>query len=369
MTKADYINFLKNWFPRNKAKGLLSQISFEEEFDSGFLRRHKEKFYPGCWIVSPKSFESNKFRHVVSVHTRMLDHDPHEAELNSILGEYKERFYQIARFLSNSSFQVIYAVPFSDSGRIDFSRIDSEDFSAVSWSLFVYADGSFVKKDPIQYFSRWRSGMRPRKVQDKQKWDNDVMLTSNLNRISEEKLASFVLKELFYIGLLKSVVRVSTDDPYDVDCFVLSSAGAIFPVELKEKFPVLKKYRDGTTNVHFFGIDTGRISCLERLCAPSDSNAFYVIREVDDSADRNLVAWKIMTLAGIVMASSWNPAPGGTGMYGSGTSTASLPYGEFEVLKETTFDDQNLNDISLRSVTVKRIADRYSAENSCYESI
>lgn len=368
MTKEDYINFLKNWFPRNKAKGLLSQISFEEEFESGFLRTHKEKFYPGCWIVSPKSFESNKFRHVVSVHTRMLDHEPQETEMDSILGEYKERFYRIAEFLSNSSFQVVYAVPFSDNGRIDFSRIDSEDFSAVSWSLFVYADGSFVKKDPLRYFSRWRSGMRPRKPQQNQRWDDDEGITSKLSRISEEKLASFVLKEMFYTGLLKSIVKISTDDPYDVDCFILSSAGAVFPVELKEKSPVFKTYRDGTTSTHFFGIDTGRISCMERLCSPSDSNAFYVIREVDDSEDRNLVAWKIMTLSGIVMASSWNPAPGGTGMFGSGTSTASLPYGEFEDLTEHTFNDQNLNDVSLRSKTVKKIADRYKSERSRYES-
>lgn len=369
MSKQDYINFLKTWFPINKTKGLLSQISFEEEFESGFLQDHKEKFYPGCWIISPKSYESTKFRYVISVHEKMLNHEPQEDEMNFILGRNKDNFNKIAKFLSNSSLGVMYAVPFSDDGLIDFSRINSDDFMAVRWALFIYDEGRLVKKEPLEFFSNWRSGMRPRKPQESQRWDDNVMLTSRLERVSENKLEAFVLKEMFYTGLLKSIVKVSTDDPYDVDCFILSSNGnSVFPLELKEKSAVFKTYRDDTVNTHFFGIDTGRISCLERLCSPNDSNALYVVREVDNSEERNLLGWKIMTLAGIVMASSWNPAPGGTGMFGSGTSTASLPYGEFEDLTKSTFNDENLSEISKKSTSVKKIADRYGSERKAREN-
>ena len=361
MTKKDYINFLQAWFPVNKAKGLLAQISFEEEFESGFLKKHNKKFYPGCWVISPKSYDSNQFRYVISVHERLLSEKEANEDIDSILGKDKENFYKVARFLDNASLGVIYAVPFSTNGEMDFSKINNDDFASVRWHLFFFEDGSMTRNDPEKFFSKWRSGMRPRKPQESQRWDSNQKIISRLEGISEKKLEAFVLKELFYTGYLKSIVKISTDDPYDVDSFIVSSeTDAVFPLELKEKSPVFKKYkRDGVISEHFFGIDTGRISCLERICSPTDSNAFYVIREVDDSDERNLLGWKIMTLSKIVMSSSWNPVPGGTGMFGSGTSTARLPYGEFEDLTEAAFDEESLQKVYSRSQTVKRIADQY----------
>ena len=44
MSKQDYVDYLKIWFPRNKAKGMISQILFEEEFESGFLKKHAVNF-------------------------------------------------------------------------------------------------------------------------------------------------------------------------------------------------------------------------------------------------------------------------------------------------------------------------------------
>jgi len=286
--------------------------------ESGFLKKHKQKFYPGCWIVSPKSHDSNKFRYVVSVHEQLVDHEPQETEIDSLLDHNKENFYKVAKFLSNASLGVIHAVPFSTTGQIDFSRINSDDFTAVSWTLFFYDEGRLVKKDASYFFSNWRAGMKPRKPQQKQKWNNNSQIVSKLMNVPIETLEAFVLKEMFYTGCLKSLIKISTNDPYDVDSFILSSeTDDVYPLELKEKSPVYKAYkRGGGINEHYFGIDSGRILCLERLCSPSDSNAFFVVREVDDSDERNLIGWKVMTLSGIAMASSWNAIPGGTGMFG-----------------------------------------------------
>ena len=107
---------------------------------------------------------------------------------------------------------------------------------------------------------------------------------------------------------------------------------------------------------------------MERLCSPSDSNAFYVVREVDDTENRNLKSWKVMTLAGIVSASSWNSVAGGTGMFGGGTSTASLPYSEFEDLNESTFEESNLGKISKRSQSVKDITAKYELDRTDREN-
>jgi len=60
--------------------------------------------------------------------------------------------------------------------------------------------------------------------------------------VKYNKIPSRALKELFYTGYLKSIVKISTDDPYDVDSFIVSSENdAVFPLELKEKSPVFKK--------------------------------------------------------------------------------------------------------------------------------
>lgn len=365
--KQDYINFLKNWLPRNKAKGLLAQFSFEEEFGNGFLKKHSEKFFPGCWVVSPKSFDSNKYRYAIFVDEKL--HQKSGEDVDSILGKHSEVFYKTARFLDSSSFGVIYAVPWSDGGSFDFSKINSDDFSPVNWDLHAYKKNGMTKIDPRSFFSNWRDGMRPRKPQASQNWTNDPTINSGMEKISGEKLEKAILKEIFYTGYLKSVVKVSTDDPYDVDSFIVSSeTESVFPVELKEKSPVLANYsRGGDIREHYFGIDSGRISLLERMCSPSDSNAFYVVREVDDSNGRDLLGWKFMTLAGIVMASSWNAIGGGTGMFGSTTSTVKLPYDEFSDLTEKVFKEDYLRNISSRKQNLRQIADLYSEKRRLRE--
>ena len=74
-----------------------------------------------------------------------------------------------------------------------------------------------------------------------------------------------------------------------------------------------------------------------------------------------------MTLSGIVMASSWNAIGGGTGMFGSATSTVRLPYNEFAKLSEETFSEDFLQKISSRTKNLKEIAEKYSESRKSRE--
>lgn len=357
--QSNYIDFLKRWFPVNKVKGLLAQLSLEEEFQSGFLKDHREKFYPGCWVVSPKSNDSHRMRYAISVHGSVLSETAINEDIDVLLGNQKENFYKIAKFLDSSSFGVIYAVPYTTDGTINFTELLADKFDSINWKLYAFNGRSLGILDASNFFTGWRSGMKPRKPQESQKWDDNMTIINKLSTVPAERLGTFVLKEIFYTGYLKSVVKVSTDDPYDIDGFVVSN-GTVFPIELKEKSPVFKKYkRGGEVREHYFGIDSGRISCLERICSPLDANALYIIREVDDGEDRRLLNWKYMTLSGIVMASSWNAIGGGTGMFGSTTSTAKLPYGEFSELTRESLSDENLKSISSRTQTTRTLAENY----------
>ena len=61
-----------------------------------------------------------------------------------------------------------------------------------------------------------------------------------------------------------------------------------------------------------------------RLCLATDSNALYVIREVDESENRSLVGWRYITLSEMVIGVKWNLQAGGRGMGGGATQTVMI---------------------------------------------
>lgn len=131
------------------------------------------------------------------------------------------------------------------------------------------------------------------------------------------------MRQAFFYGYLKQKLNKPFEDPYDVDAFLVSFAGRVMPIEIKEKSPTAKGD---------FGLDAGRILMMLRLCLVTDSNALYLIREVDGSPDRQLVRWRYITLADMVIGSRWNLQAGGAGMGGGNTQTVMLAgsmFGEF----------------------------------------
>ena len=52
----DIVSILEDFWPRNKAKGLLAQTILSDEIEKGaFGDNAGEKLMPGCWLISPKS--------------------------------------------------------------------------------------------------------------------------------------------------------------------------------------------------------------------------------------------------------------------------------------------------------------------------
>jgi hypothetical protein len=132
---------------------------------------------------------------------------------------------------------------------------------------------------------------------------------------SDAALTELALRQAFFYGYLKEQLHKPVDDPYDVDGFIVAYAGTVIPIEIKDK----SLTREGD-----FGIDAGRILMLLRLCLATDSNALYLIRQVDESAARALVSWRYITLADMVMGCRWNLQAGGRGMTGGATQTVMI---------------------------------------------
>ena len=168
-------------------------------------------------------------------------------------------------------------------------------------------------------------------------------------------LTPLVLNQVFYNSFIKGVFKKPVSDPYDVDAFITSYEGKIFPIEIKEKFPFESSSR------RLFGIDAGRILMLLRICLPLNCNGLYVIREVD-KVDRRFLGWKMLTLDAIVMNSNWNLQAGGTGMLGGRTQTVTFPYEIFENLTADTLSDNRLHEMSRFSEAVKRKAAEFMNE-------
>ena len=351
--KKEFIEFFEKVWSKNKAMGLAAQAHFEDELNNGKLKKHADKLFHGCWLISPKGIDSHRFRFCIFVHGKLLKNTSDEIDPRTFLEDRSRPFYAIAEYMNNAGIGVIYAIPSSDSGEFDFDAMFEKDYSSIKWDLFSYENEKLVKKNATEFFDKWEGTGRPSYRKDK--W-SDRNIKDAFGEMEKEKLESMLLNELFYTGYLKSIVKKPTNDPYDVDGFIISlSQKHILPIEMKEKFPVL------TTRERYFGIDAGRIMMLLRLCIPNDSNAIYIIRQVAENG-RNLEAWKFITLSKIIMSSSWNLQAGGRGMGGSDTQTVKIPYDEFEDITEKTFEEDNLKDISNLPKDVKDVVATYRKE-------
>lgn len=174
----------------------------------------------------------------------------------------------------------------------------------------------------------------------------------------ENVATELLLHELFFSGYLKGVLKKPVNDPYDIDLFLMSlSQKHIFPMEIKEKFP------GQNPNEFFFGIDAGRIMMLLRICIPNDSNAIYLIRQVEEGTGR-FIAWKYMLLSDIIMTAGWNLQAGGRGMGGQDTQTIKLPYDDFRVFDTKFLSEDYLKEISSLPNEVKNMAKKFEVQVS-----
>ena len=418
---ADYVRYFRHLWSYNKAKGYAAQIRLAMEFENGDFKKHRGKLVSDCWLTSPKPPDSYKFRLATFVHDHVRKIGDGYADPERLLKDAAGRFYAISEFLSNAAIGVSFATASSSSGKIDFGAIMRGGYSWLDWRTFLYENERFREIRGEDLLRTWGDRGRTRALEDRwyrdelketllteshdvltetlkiilpDSWTEDLVnmppdrwrnasradkrsfvnkifkkdaplaevekvikgrrnddLDRKLRAMPCDFLKATLLKELFYEGYMKSTLRNSPSDPYDVDGFVVSrSHRYIFPIELKEKYPTKSKH---------FGLDTGRILMLLRLCVPNGCNALYIVRETDEETGC-FAGWKYTTLANILMSSSWNPQGGGTGMGGQSTYTVMIPYNEFSDVTESTFDDDSLKEMHNLSDDVMRIAAQYA---------
>lgn len=344
------IEYLQKYFAPKKARGMAGEISFDD-FLSKSDKTLSNKLFAGSWIIAPNKSDAINpvnYRLAIFVLPQIFDSQPSIDKYITTL--MNDRGYQaLFTNLKNSGVGVVV------SGAIGTNDSTPE---LLSWKNYLYVDENLeVQKAGEPFLSLTRG--RGRANQNKLLWDNDV--TDRFLQFSDKSLLKLTLKQAFYYSYLKLELKASFYDPYDVDSYLVSYSGDVFPIEIKEK---------SRTEKGEFGIDAGRILMMMRLCITTDSNALYIIREVDNSSTRNLIGYKFITFSDMIMNVSWNLQAGGVGMGGGNTQTIMMSAEVFknfspEILKEEWISDNH----SLSKNVKDKAVEFYSSFEALLRSI
>lgn len=316
------INYLQQYLSFNKARGMVSECSLES-FVINQVPTHANKYLSGGWLISPKTVESSRYRFVVFVMPHLYND---EIELEYAINEKQaDRAFQgLATYLTQSAIGVIVSgATIRESN--DLFELEENSLN-LRWTNFSYTNERLNRNVNNEPFTKW-AGNRGRASRGNE-WQPDVI--RRFEELDGEQLTSLTLRQAFYNSYLKKELKKPLDDPYDVDAFIVSYRGAVMPVEIKEKSP---------TESGAFGLDAGRILMMLRMCLATDSNAIYIVREIDNSVERDFVAWRYITLSNLILGCSWNLQAGGAGMGGGATQTVMMPGSLFE-----NFTERNLTE-------------------------
>lgn len=332
------IQYFQRYWAENKAKGLLAELYLSE-----YLMKQNQKILrTGAWLLSPKLADSHKYRFAFFIHSSCAPENSVEKIMQDVASDYL--YSRIAFFLREAGVETLYAIPVSGVQKIE----KNDDDMRLQWNFFRLFDGKYESVDDTFFYS-WRG--RGRVSHPQRRMSEDTI--NNYQKLGNKELSLLFLNEAFYTSYLKRNLKVPVNDPYDVDGFIVSYSGSVFPIEVKEKSP------GGEGNSQFFGIDVGRIIMLLHLCLPNDSNALYIVREVDDSPRRKFIGWRYITLSDLIMVAGWGGQAGGTGMGGGTTQTILMPYQSFGDFTSETLSMDSLNSIQSLTADAKTRAEKF----------
>jgi hypothetical protein len=101
-----------------------------------------------------------------------------------------------------------------------------------------------------------------------------------------------------------------------------------YPLEIKEKTAGSDRALG-----QFFGLDVGPFVKLAFYAANRGNlHSLFIVREIDNVQDRNLINWWYITFERLARYASWIPQAGGMSMMGGASSVVKIPKSEFEEL-------------------------------------
>jgi hypothetical protein len=294
-------------FNQNKLRGTLAEIDFRNHLAQiGFDQRVS----PGGWIA--RRARNNAFGHSpVAIFPEIvqpgLDYSPNRA-----LPVPSQRLHSICTLLHQTgiaSFFCAAAIPQPD------------NYDTMSWQaiqLGVPAEEHYVPL--IDALAALQYTPRPHP------W----------NFLRYHTDAAAMLDIAVPEEFSKEHLRVSFSSRYfaeisDIDG-VFWGQQHTYPIEIKEKTPA-----PSAALGPYFGLDMGPFVKLSFYATMSGTlHSMFVVREIDNVEDRNLVQWWFITFNQLARFASWVAQGGGTNMAGGGSTVVKIPRQEFQPLNAQT---------------------------------
>ncbi|GGC97695.1 hypothetical protein GCM10007216_30600 [Thalassobacillus devorans] len=107
-----------------------------------------------------------------------------------------------------------------------------------------------------------------------------------------------------------------------------------YPIEIKEKTPA-----PDSALGEYFGLDLGPFVKLAYYASKRGNlHSLFIVREIDNTEDRNLVNWWFIPFEKLARYASWVPRAGGKNMVGGASAVVKIPKNQFEELNRNTIN-------------------------------
>lgn len=288
---------------RNKLNGLLAEIDFRSYIsDLGFADRVSE----GGWILR----SDNRGDYNFGQNTVVLFPEPIfpnvDYNSNRTLPEPKRGLHTIC-----ATFHQIGIRSYFCAARL-YNTSENVQWSAIELGR--------PDEQPYQSFPDCIKGFNLRRRQY-----NFLKNHTDVTMIPEEAIPTEFSKE----SLRVAFNSIFYAEPSDVDGLFWGHEKT-YPIEIKEKT------RANNTDIgDFFGIDIGPFVKLAFYAAKRGNlHSMFVVKEIDNIEDRNLIAWRYITFEKMAQFASWVFRAGGRGMTGGRSATVRIPASQFSLLDQ-----------------------------------
>lgn len=301
----EYLRKSISSFNKNKLYGLLAEIEFRKELKAlGF----EDRISQGGWIA--RSEGAGNFAH----HTKVFF-----PQVIRTGGSYKipgseppRGLHTICATMHQIGIQSYYCVA-------DVGLKDNPE--SMTWR---YTQLGIPQKDGYHEFPSGLEGFNQRERNyNFLRYDSDVA----------DIPSKFIDEEFTKEHLRVSFQNIFFCEMSDIDG-VFWGQQYTYPIEIKEK-TVAQDPRIG----EYFGLDVGPFVKLAFYAAKKGNlHSLFVVREINNTTDRELVNWWFITYDKLSQYASWVPQSGGTSMRGGASAVVKIPKNEFIELNKKNLD-------------------------------
>lgn len=283
---------------RNKLYGLLAEIDFRNHLtELGF----GDRISPGGWIV--RNVGEGVFAHNTAVLFPYIIKPNVDYTQETLNIEPERGLHTICATMHHIGIKSYYCIPVIE---------ENNNFESIRWNL---TELGIPSESPYSNFEDFFGNFSRR-----ERRYNFLRYRTDTSEIPENSISEEFTKEH---------LRVSFNTLYmceisDIDG-IFWGEQYTYPIEIKEKTPAADRKLG-----EYFGLDLGPFVKLAYYAAKKgDLRSIFIVKEIDNTEERNLVRWLYITFGKLAQFASWIPQGGGRNMQGGGSTVVKIPKAEF----------------------------------------